>query len=143
MSSWNELRRSARDAYGQLGVDMVRRLQTSLLGLHQVGDLAPYGALAPIAATKQGEMGAAREVWDRQGKPGGEGNADFERAVLEHINTLEVLNIIDEGVGDQAVGSWRWKDRRDLVSMERYLASRDVLYDADYLGVLGGATINP
>ena len=74
---------------------MVQGLEDALLRLYQLSTLLPYGELAPIPATQQGSFDSARVIWDKQGKPGGEGNADFERALLEYMNIAAVEELID------------------------------------------------
>ena len=122
---------------------MVQRLESALLRLHQVSTLPPYGALAPISAAQQGRFSSARTLWDRQGKPGGEGNADFERAILEYLNVAEVSGLIEERTQHAEVANWRWRDKTDQFAREKYLVGRDILYDSNYLGQEGGASIDP
>ena len=78
----------------QAGKAMVERLGCALLANHQLTTLPGYGALTPIPSSRRGDYRAAREVWDNAGKPGGEGNADFERAVLDYLNKASVDKLI-------------------------------------------------
>jgi hypothetical protein len=122
---------------------MVQGLEDALLRLHQLSTLLPYGELTPIPATQQGSFDSARVIWDEQGKPGGEGNADFERALLEYMNIAAVEELIDAKTLRQSVADWKWVGSREQFPRGGYLMGRDILYDSDYQGPQGGAEVNP
>jgi hypothetical protein len=122
---------------------MVQGLEDALLSLHQLSTLPPYGELTPILATQQGGFYSARFKWEELGKPGGEGNPDFERALLECMNIAAVEELIDAKTLRQSVADWKWVGSREQFPRGGYLMRRDVLYDSDYQGPQGGAEINP
>lgn len=122
---------------------MVQRLEEALSRLYQKTSLPPYGTITPIPMSLQGVMGPARTIWTNAGKPGGEGNALFQRAVLEYMNIVEVdLLIEDENAIVNDVATWEWKEL-DEFGRQEYLIARDILYDCNYLGPPGGAEIDP
>ena len=122
---------------------MVKGLEDALLRLHQLSTLQPYGELTPIPATQQGGFYSARFIWEELGKPGGEGNADFERALLEYMNIAAVEELIDAKTLRQSVADWKWVGSREQFPKGGYLMVRDILYDSDYQGPRGGAEVNP
>ena len=127
----------------QAGKAMVERLGCALLANHQLTTLPGYGALTPIPSSRRGDYRAAREVWDNAGKPGGEGNADFERAVLDYLNKGDIDELIEAKTLKHSVTDWKWTGTKEEFPRGGYLLARDILYDADYMGVAGGAEINP
>jgi hypothetical protein len=84
-----------------------------------------------------------RVIWDKAGKPGGEGNADFERAMLDYLNKGEVDELIEAKTLKQSVTDWKWTKTKEEFPRGRYLLARDILYDTDYIGVARGTEINP
>ncbi|KAK4905580.1 hypothetical protein LTR49_025149 [Elasticomyces elasticus] len=120
----------------QEGVAMVERLERAVARLHHLSSLAPYGAVTPIAPAEQGMLWAARAVWERQGKLGGEGYADFERAVLEQLNCQEVGDLISGPEKHEDVVRCQWSDRSNQFGKEVYVASRDVLREAYTVGII-------
>jgi hypothetical protein len=123
---------------------MVQGLEDALLRLHSLSTLPPYRELTPIPATQQGSFDSARVIWDKQGKPGREGNADFERALLEYMNIAAVEELIKAKTLRQSVADWKWAGSREQFPRGGYLIVRDILYDSDYQGPpQGGAEINP
>jgi hypothetical protein len=125
---------------------MVRRFGVALLRLHNLTTFAPYGAVTPIPAAERGQPDAARRVWERLGKPSrdgdAEGNADFERAIVEYLNERAVDVEFDGLVDQSAIVNWRWKDKSEF-SREVYLIGRDILYDSNHMWPVGGAEIDP
>lgn len=122
---------------------MVQRLEEALRRLYQKTSLPPYGTLTPIPMSLQGVIGPARAIWENAGKPGGEGNVLFQRAILEYMNIMEVNTMVEDGdtiVND--VATWEWKEL-DEFGRQEYLIARDILYDSNYLGPAGGAEIDP
>jgi hypothetical protein len=86
---------------------MVQGLEDALLRLYQLSTLLPYRELIPIPATQQGSFNSAIVIWDKQGKPGREGNADFKRALLEYINIAIVKELINTKTLRQSVADWK------------------------------------
>lgn len=122
---------------------MGQRLEEALSRLYQKTSLPPYGTITPIPMSLQGVSWPAGAIWRNAGKPGGEGNALFQRAILEYLNLMEVDIMMEDGgtmVND--VDAWEWKELEDFGEYE-YLTSRDFLYDVEYNGEPGGAKIDP
>lgn len=65
----------------------------------------------------------------------------MERAWVERLNEIMLDGIILDTDGEKA-RNWIFRDRKELFSRGEQLACRDVLYNSDYFGPIGGAVPN-